>query len=224
MSYVEGRTLYSFLQKVWSETTKEVNSRLFLEIVAQTAFILHHLQNRLRLNHRDVKVNNILIRRGAPILLDLCGATIATDYEVTLIDFGFACVGCPPPKSPVTVFQAGSWFPMGELCCKAGRDLAQLIFCIHCYFPIEKYLTPAVAAAVKSWMQIPWSGGIADGLVGFTKEGRPRRTGAKGPPEYHTGIYEFLRRADVDPTACGPLTLFQSCQSLIYGTDAGQSV
>ena len=224
MSYVEGRTLYSFLQKVWSEMTKEANSRLFLEIVAQTAFILHHLQNRLRLNHRDMKVNNILIRRGTQILLDLCGATITTDYEVTLIDFGFACVGCPPPKSPVTVFQAGSWFPMGELCCKAGRDLAQLIFCIHCYFPIEKYLTPAVAAAVKSWMQIPWSGGIADGLVGFTKEGRPRRVGAKGPPEYHTGIYEFLRRPDVDPTACGPLTLFQSCRSLIYGTGAGQSV
>jgi hypothetical protein len=104
---------------------------------------------------------------------------------------------------------------MGELCCKAGRDLAQLIYCIHCYYPVEEYLTVDVATAVKAWMQIPWSGGVADALAGFTKEGRPRRTGAAGKPEYNTGIYEFLRRPDVDPTTCSPLTIFKACQSLL---------
>jgi serine/threonine protein kinase len=223
MSYVHGRTLYSFMQKIWSKDTKEANSRTFLEIMAQTAFILHHLQNRLRLNHRDVKVNNILIRKGSgsgsgsssPVILELGGLSFASEYELTLIDFGFACVGCPPPKAPTTAFQAGSWFPMGELCCKAGRDLAQLVFCIHCYFPITEYLTAPVVTAVKAWMQIPWSGGVANALEGFTKEGRPRRAGAKGAPEYNTGIYEFLRRPDVDPTTCSPIAIFKACQGLV---------
>ena len=214
MSYVNGRTLYSFMQKFWTPATKAENSRTFLEIMAQVAFILHHLQNRLRLNHRDVKVNNILIRRRDPFSLELEGVPFATTYELTLIDFGFACVGCPPPKEPLTVFQAGSWFPMGELCCKAGRDLAQLVYCIHCYFPIDEFLTPEIAAAVREWIQIPWTGGVADAIHGFTKEGRPRRKGSKGPPEYHTGIYEFLRRPDVDPKACSPITIFKNCQSL----------
>jgi hypothetical protein len=64
-------------------------------------------------------------------------------------------------------------------------------------------------------MQIPWSGGVANALEGFTKEGRPRRIGAKGPPEYNTGIYEFLRRPDVDPTMCSPIEIFKACQSLV---------
>jgi serine/threonine protein kinase len=215
MSYVRGRTLYSYMQKYWSAASREANGRFFVEVLAQVAYILHHLQVSLRLNHRDVKVNNILVRkRKEPFSLELDGHTFWTCYEVTLIDFGFACVGCPPPRAPMTVFQAGSWFPFGELCCKVGRDLAQLLFCIHCYFPLTDYLPAAVAAAVRSWMQIPWSGGVADGLHGFTKEGRPRRSGAAGVPEYHTGIYEFLRRSDVDPASCAPSSIFRECVRL----------
>ena len=215
MSYVSGRTLHSYMQKYWSISTIESNTRSFLEIIAQAAYILNTLQSRLRLNHRDVKVNNVLIRkRVRPIIMDLDGMLISTDYELTLIDFGFACVGCPPPREPTTVFQAGIWFPMGELCCKTGRDLAQLIFCIHCYFPVEEYLLPTVAVAVREWMQISWNGGVADALHGFTKEGRPRRAAVKGRPEYNTGIYEFLRRPDVDPTSCTPRTIFKACRDL----------
>jgi serine/threonine protein kinase len=212
MSYVHGRTLYSYIKKHWRESTKAANTRAFLEILGQTAYILHHLQRRLRLNHRDVKVNNILIRRRvSPLELELGGVQISTHYEVVLIDFGFACVGCPPPRVPNTVFQAGSWFPLGELCCKQGRDIAQLLFCIHCYFPLHQFLTHNVMEAVRRWMEIPWSGGVADALHGFTKEGRPRRSNATGEPEYNTGVYEFLRRADVDPASCAPQAIFRAC-------------
>lgn len=220
MSYVRGRTLFSYMQKYWSQRTPDENTRSFLEILAQIAYILHHLQTALRLNHRDVKVNNILLRRRKdPVVLELAGVRFQTSFEVTLIDFGFACVGCPPPSVPLTVFQAGSWFPFGELCCKAGRDIAQLLFCIHCYYPFEDYLTANVASAVRRWLQIPWSGGMADGLHGFTREGRPRRAGATGHPEYDTGIYEFLRRSEVDPSTCAPATVFRECHGLKRMTD-----
>jgi serine/threonine protein kinase len=215
MSYVHGRTLYSYIQKHWRTNTKEANARSFVEILAQVAYILFHLQREMRLNHRDVKVNNILVRqRRSPVVLDLDGYVMVTRYEVTLIDFGFACVGCPPPREPMTVFQAGSWFPFGELCCKVGRDLAQLMYCIHCYFPLAEYLPSDIMDIVRVWMQIPWSGGVADGLRGFTKEGRPRRAGAVGAPEYNTGIYEFLRRPDVDPALCDPQAIFKECVRL----------
>jgi serine/threonine protein kinase len=217
MSYVRGRTLFSYIQKHWRNTSKYNNGRHFLEIIAQIAYILHHLQSVLRLNHRDMKVNNILIRRRRePVILEMSGLHFVTHFEVTLIDFGFACVGCPPPKQPLTAFQAGAWFPMGELCCKSGRDLAQLLFCIHCYFPLQTYLPPTIAAAVAQWLQIPWSGGVADALNGFTKEGRPRRAGATHPA-YDTGIYEFLRRPDVDPVACSPLAIFRAAHDLNAG-------
>ncbi len=215
MSYVKGRTLYSYMQKYWRAASRSANGTFFLEVLAQVAYILHHLQRSLRLNHRDVKVNNILVRPlASPVLLELGGRSMWIRHEVTLIDFGFACVGCPPPRAPVTVFQAGSWFPFGELCCKVGRDIAQLLYCIHCYFPVNEYLPDNIGDAVRTWIQIPWSGGVADGLHGFTTEGRPRRRGAGGLPEYHTGIYEFLRRVDVDPVTCAPNTIFAECVRL----------
>jgi hypothetical protein len=189
------------------------DGKTFCLLILQISLILQVIEDILKVDHRDLKVNNMLVI-DEPKEVSLGKRKITFPFYVVFIDFGFACVGCPPPKAPTTVFQAGSWFPMGELCCKAGRDLAQLIFCIHCYFPVTEYLTPAVATVVKSWMQIPWSGGIANALEGFTKEGRPRRAGAKGHPEYNTGIYEFLRRPDVDPTTCSPIAIFKACQSL----------
>jgi serine/threonine protein kinase len=211
MSFVQGRTLYSYMQRVWKKETKEANGRLLLEILGQLAFILHHLQEGLRLNHRDVKINNIMIRpRAAPITLDLSGSSMSMPFDLTLIDFGFACVGCPPPLLS-TALQAGSWFPMRDVCCKKGRDLAQLLFCIHCYFPLEEYLTVSLCAEIRSWLQIPWSGGVANALKGFTKEGRP----ASGSVCYDTGIYEFLRRPEVDPVSCEPLRIFATCCSLL---------
>ena len=216
MSYVRGRTLYTIFYKQWKKDTPVENGKMLLEILAQAAYILYHLQKVLRLNHRDTKVNNILIRpRSEPFPMELSGHVCMSSYEVVLIDFGFACVGCPPPREPITVFQAGSWFNLGEMCCKAGRDLAQLLFCIHCYFPLDTYLTPELYKEIRSWMQIPWNGGIADGLRGFTKEGKPRRVSAFSVPEYHTGIYEFLRRPEVDPLTCEPLTVFSKCCKLM---------
>ena len=219
MSYVSGRTLFSYMKKHWKHTTKRENSRTLIEIMAQVAYILYYLQKYLRLNHRDVKVNNILIRtRAEPMILELGNARILTHYEITLIDFGFACVGCPPPKQPSTAFQAGSWFPFGELCCKKGRDLAQLLFCIHCYFPLEKYLTKDIFQALAKWMQISCTGGVINALHGFTEEGDPRSKQTTGHPKYDTGIYEFLRRPDVDPADFEPRHVFTECCHLHLNT------
>lgn len=215
MSYVNGRTMYSFLGKYWRRNAPVANAQILMELLAQVAYILYHLQGELRLNHRDVKINNILIRRrrpeDPPVLLELGGRILPTQHELTLIDFGFACVGCPPPRAPNTVFQAGSWFPAGELCCKLGRDIAQLLFCIHCYYPLETYLPAELCAELRTWLQADWSGGRADILHGFTKEGHPRRAGATAAPEFHTGIYEFLRRPEVDPPLCAPAAVFAAC-------------
>jgi serine/threonine protein kinase len=215
MAYVNGRTLHTFFGREWKKEPCVENARMLLETLAQTAYILWFLQRRLRLNHRDMKINNLLIRRVPAWTLELAGAKLTTAYELTLIDFGFACVGCPPPRQPMTVMQAGSWFPLGELCCKVGRDIAQLIYCVHCYFPLPTFLPPAVVATLRSWMQITIGGQTVDMLNGFTPEGRPRRTGASGAPEFNTGIYEFLRRHDIDPMNCAPSLVFSECCRLM---------
>jgi serine/threonine protein kinase len=198
MSYVNGRTLMSYMTRHWTTTSKIENSQTFLEIMGQVAFVLYHLQDQLCMNHRDLKINNVLIRKRAPVTLTIEDTALEINHEVTLIDFGFACVG------KATILQAGSWFSDRDICCKVGRDIAQLVFCIHCYFSLSEYLTPATYAIVTRWMMI---GGI-NVLNGFTKEGRPMK---RGKPVYNTGIYEFLRRTSIDTSSCCPLTVFKDC-------------
>jgi serine/threonine protein kinase len=215
MSYVRGKTLHKYLQRHWQPNRKRENALLLLDLLAQVAYILWHLQQHIQLNHRDLKINNILIsRRATPVTLSLDGITFDSHHEVTLIDFGFACVGCPPPRAPATVLQSGCWFELRELCCKAGRDIAQLLFCIHCYYPLDIYLPSVIADEIREWLQIPWSGGVADALQGFTREGRPKTSGRNARPEYDAGIYQFLRRTEVDPVACAPVRVFNEAVRL----------
>jgi serine/threonine protein kinase len=215
MGWVRGRTLQTYAEKHWAPGGSVAVGVAFLEIIAQVAAILCVLQRSLRLNHRDLKVNNLMIRarRGTPVTLELGGARMSSAYELTIIDFGFACVGCPPPRPPLATFQAGSWFPAGDLCCKPGRDLAQLIYCIHCFFPLDEYLPAALAATVRRWMVVRLrSGEVIDLLGGFTEEGEPLRLRSRSDRvTYNKGIYEFLRRADTEPTACDPVALFREC-------------
>jgi len=73
--------------------------------------------------------------------------------------------------------------------------MAQLIYCIHCYFPLNEFLPTELFAVVRRWMTISWSGGQADVLC-------------EKPPQFDTGIYELLRRPEVDPPDCAPDVLF----------------
>ena len=204
MSFVDGSILHKLFQRTWLPSTKRQNTQMFKEIIGQIAYILHTLQTKLHLNHRDLKVNNILVRSRPVIVLTIDDMHLTTDYEVTMIDFGFACVGCMETESK-TLFQAGSWFPFYDVCYKKGRDIAQLLYCINSYFPLEEYLTPAMFQSVKAVLQVPWRSGVANCLEGFSREGIPE----PGKPEYDTGIYEFLRRDEVDPVACEPLAIFK---------------
>lgn len=262
MSYVEGETLNTFMRHLTATASRYESARVFLEIFAQIAYILHPLQQILRMNHRDLKMDNIIVERiASPITLRMGTHTLTTRYKVTLIDFGFACVGCPPPPeslddgmdatmgevvefddsamTPVTpsrhhrtddgatrshtdttssatslqtAFQAGSFFALHEVCVKRGRDLAQLLYCVHCYFPLDTFL-PSEFSSVKSWLQFSWRHGRVNGLLGFTPKGRPQQPVVGDPrtkPVFDVGIYEFLRRPDVDPVACEPATVFAS--------------
>lgn len=197
MSYVEGTILHTYLKDQFDSAKAHYNSRLFREVIGQTAFILYHLQKGLNLNHRDLKANNLIVRptkKAFNIYIE--NSVLSTMHEITVIDFGFACQG----DCSGTMFQAGSWFPFSDACYKKGRDLAQLIYYIHCFYPLDLYLTRELYGIVRGLMQV----GPINILDGFTPDGSPSHKA-----EYHTGIYEFLRREDVDPVACEPLAVFK---------------
>jgi serine/threonine protein kinase len=194
MEYIHGRTMSHFLEAHFKLSDVPYNDRLFLHFLKQIAALLQILQTRLRMNHRDIKINNILIRDPQNPL-----------PKLVLIDYGFACIakGIHAPDAEMSKIEAGSYFGSRYACFKRGRDLCQFIYCIHCYFSLEHYLSPDLLVVVRRWMMVTYSGGVANLLFGLNPQGVPAsRRLAK--IDFDEGIYLFLRRQEVDPLQCSP--------------------
>lgn len=189
MEYIRGETLLQFMRRTFKKDSS--NDHVFLQLVKQLANVLLILQGKLRMNHRDIKINNILLRENT--------------NQLVLIDYGFACIanGVQEPNAEFSKIQAGSYFGSRTACFKLGRDMCQYLYSLHCYFPFEQYLSQPLLELVKGWMSVEWDEGVANLLNGLTDKGIP----SDSPMEtisYNEGIYLFLRREEVDPLNCSP--------------------
>jgi len=195
MEYIQGDTLLKFMQTHFKKNTKAENSVYFLDFVVQLAKILDVLQKEIRMNHRDIKINNILLRPSVggkkPVLV--------------LIDYGFACIanGVQEPNAESTNIEAGAYFGSRNACFKHGRDMIQFLYSLHCHFPYEDYLTDEVFSLIKPLFLVNYKYGLANLLNGVNIYGH--HSNNKIPNlAYDEGIYLFLRRPEVDPVHCSP--------------------
>lgn len=235
MEYVQGKTLLSYLNSVLTKCdkyavnglpisnvpneiyyTRRMNERLIFEIIAQVAIILRLLQSKLRFNHRDMKVNNVLVRDNVDEGSSRIWQNEYTSIKwlqtcnVVLIDYGFACIACgeghdPPEESLV---EAGAWFGPAHVCFKKGRDLCQFLYCLYTYFPFYNYVSPQAYMLFKKWLSVQYNEGEAKLVNGVHSDGRPHSSFTQ-KPMFNTGIYEFLRRPEVDPENATPEIILQ---------------
>lgn len=202
MEYIHGRTMMHFLNNHFKPADITYNNSLFLHFLKQMAELLQILQTRLRMNHRDIKINNILIRDPENPL-----------PKLVLIDYGFACIakGEQEPDAEFSKIEAGSYFGSRFACFKVGRDLCQFIYSIHCYFPLEKFLSPELLALVRRWMTVKYTFGMADLLLGLNTYGRPSDV-RLDKISFDEGIYLFLRRREVEPLQCAPEAILRDIE------------
>jgi serine/threonine protein kinase len=173
------------------------NDSIFLDFLKQMAKILSVLQTKLRMNHRDIKINNVLVRNinGSPTLV--------------LIDYGFACIanGKQEPDAEFSKIEAGSYFGSRYACFKHGRDLLQYLYSVHCYFPYKKYLSVDLVSMIEGLMTVKYKYGYANLLNGLSPQGHHNI--APNKLVFDEGIYLFLRRPEVDPIHCSPQKILE---------------
>lgn len=200
MEYIKGDTLLRYLRKVLIKDGN--NDDIYIDIIKQIAKIINILQNVLRMNHRDIKVNNILLRQDSK--------------QVVLIDYGFACIanGVQEPAAEFSKIQAGSFFGSRHACFKRGRDICQFLYSLHCYFPFEEYVSKPFYNLIQKWMLVPFKKGEANLLNGLLDNGEPTEVRIKNL-EYDEGIYLFLRKAEVDPILCSPEAVLADLENFI---------
>ena len=96
--------------------------QLFPMIMVQLSIILEVFQKDALLDHRDLKVNNMLVVEEEtifPITWDSKKQTITFPFRIIILDFGFSCI-----NNSVDVKDG---LPKLDVCPKEGRDMFQLV-------------------------------------------------------------------------------------------------
>jgi len=218
MELIEGETLQTHLSHVFELGQHAKNDRILLDILFQLTHILHLLQSALRFNHRDLKINNLFIRRHAAAegwsrRVPAGDGTHIWECvrDLVLIDFGFSCIACGTGfENPrATLVGAGSYYGAEHDCMKVGRDLAHFLYSLHAAFPLQSYLSPSLFALLHNAVRAYRDGAEIDMWRGFAEDGTPLPIDATLPVAvpFNNGIYAFLRDGDTDVPGCAPAAL-----------------
>lgn len=98
--------------------------RLFADLLLQIALILEVFEEGLKIDHRDLKVNNILVL-NEPVQIDIFwkseARTLSFPFRIVFLDFGFAC------KGTELDVREGDGIPGLTGCPNPGRDFFQIL-------------------------------------------------------------------------------------------------
>jgi serine/threonine protein kinase len=193
MDYVDG---VSSVQAILESDAPE---RTFTHILAQAALLLGHLQCSLGLDHRDLKADNLWIRRGSPVHYRVrlgSGRTwsLTSPFQVVLLDFGFACLGGADGNAVINL--SDGVLPKIDPCPKEGRDLFQLL--------VSLWSVPAVREKLGAPFQgqlrelLAYHGSTYDALVQMTDRSQwsylvVSDAKFKHPPLQYETLLETLR-------------------------------
>lgn len=154
MEPVEGAiTLDRYLDAIPSQ----LFSTVMVDCLLQLSAMIWHLDH-IGINHRDVKPSNFLIvEHEMPIRKILTVENeiieISSKYSLTLIDFGFSCIGSI--KTQVSTLALSTVYPASDPCPKEGRDLYLFLGLIYADYH-TKMPTP-LKQLFESWIDEPGS-------------------------------------------------------------------
>ena len=231
MEFLEGSTLEKFLEHNLKTGEFKQNEKLLLDVCIQLAAYLQILQEKTRFNHRDLKINNIFVRKHSAdwtrrIVIPDFGPWVCTN-DIVLIDFGFSCIACGSDYANprATLVGAGSWFESIHDCFKKGRDLCQFLYSIHCTFPLQSYVSTRFFQMIHRAFQAQQSPTqqTIDLMYGVQANGEPRQHAGPLPAtiDFNDGIYIFLRENAIDVPGCEPKVFLKMLREFLGGGGTG---
>lgn len=162
MGYVEG---VSSIDYILESSTPE---KTFIQILAQTSLLLGYLEETIRLDHRDLKADNVTIR-ATPVNYKITMGgkkwTLSAPFQVVLLDFGFGCLGAADGNAVVSL--SDGILPRFDPCPKEGRDLFQFIASLWSFTLIRSRMSlqfQAETDLLLSYKDKPYASLIKDSI------------------------------------------------------------
>lgn len=124
-----------------------------VELLLQLCAMLYHLEHDIGMNHRDLKPSNLMIETrdtSVPMTLRVGSerVTIQSNYTISLIDFGFSCMGNRvTQKADLAI---GEVYGKNDPCPKEGRDL--FMFLAFLYIDCSTKLHKDLRACFAKWL------------------------------------------------------------------------
>jgi len=131
-------------------------SKILVDCMFQLCAMIWHLNHIVGMNHRDLKPSNFLIvEHENPVNKILTVENeileISSSYALTLIDFGFSCLGSTSTHQSALSFSRV--YSSLDPCPKDGRDL--YLFVGFVYIDYHDRLPAAMRTLFESWLESP---------------------------------------------------------------------
>jgi len=151
MEYIPGLSVLQWFDKT------QTPEREFLLLLAQVSLCLLYLETNLGLDHRDLKLDNLLIKQEA------CAMTVrikemewhlTAPFTVVILDFGFACLGSKELRGKPVINLGDGILPPMDPCPKEGRDLFQFLTSCLRYDIFNKKISNQLHTQIDKWLSI----------------------------------------------------------------------
>lgn len=181
------------------ETRTDEFDKLVVSILAQVAIFVQCLESNLCLNHRDMKGNNILITKNIvdDKYINTTQWRIFAEKRINIVDFGFACIGLPPPPVMPAILSSDDFFNEDDGCPKKGRDLFQLLSFFYMINNVRDTCSPTLVKIIESCIHMKTND------IDYCSYLRSQN------PEKIDNIYDIIAGARFEAPSCEPQTLLK---------------
>lgn len=175
-------------------------STVIIDCLLQLIAIIWYLNNVLGINHRDLKPSNFLIvERDAQrkvLTIENEVIEISSRYNLTLIDFGFSCIGST--KTHVADLSLSTVYSKRDPCPKEGRDL--FLFLGLLYIEFYDKLSMEMRQLFESWLNTSGSN-----LCSFM---------CKDKSNYKKWLYFIAGNEEILGFTCSPFRILKDLQGI----------
>jgi serine/threonine protein kinase len=126
-------------------------------IFAQLSLILATLESHLNLDHRDLKISNLLLKpEPCTIHVEIHGQkwSLTSPFTVIVLDFGFACLGSELLRGKPWVNLGDGVLPPMDPCPKEGRDMFHLLISFLGLPIFREKVSQHVHDVIDKWLSI----------------------------------------------------------------------